>query len=215
LIATTKPRDDVGKTRRRLAVELIVELEGIDKKIKAIKNEITALVEDRGSTLMELTGIGPSGAARLLADVGDIHWFTDRDRFASWNGTAPLDASSGEQKRHRLSRAGNRRINRALHIMAVVQLRNPTEGRAYFDAKKAAGKTSMEAMRALKRRLSNAVYAQMLADQKRRETTGPGGHSGTTLQSSATDLTPDIGSSDKPLPEPARTQPKPALPKVS
>jgi transposase len=148
LIATTKPRDIVGKTRRRLAVELIVELEGIDKKIKAIKKEITALVEDRGSTLMELTGIGPSGAARLLADVGDIHRFTDRDRFASWNGTAPLDASSGEQKRHRLSRAGNRRINRALHIMAVVQLRNPTEGRAYFDAKKAAGKTSMEAMRA-------------------------------------------------------------------
>jgi transposase len=148
VIATTKPRDIVGKTRRRLAVELIVELEGIDKKIKAIKKEITALVEDRGSTLMELTGIGPSGAARLLADVGDIHRFTDRDRFASWNGTAPLDASSGEQKRHRLSRAGNRRINRALHIMAVVQLRNPTEGRAYFDAKKAAGKTSMEAMRA-------------------------------------------------------------------
>jgi transposase len=215
VIATTKPRDIVGKTRRRLAVELIVELEAIDKKIKAIKKEITALVEDRGSTLMELTGIGPSGAARLLADVGDIHRFTDRDRFASWNGTAPLDASSGEQKRHRLSRAGNRRINRALHIMAVVQLRNPTEGRAYFDAKKAAGKTSMEAMRALKRRLSNVVYAQMLADQKRHEATGPGGHSGTTLQSSATDLTPDIGSSDKPLPEPARTQPKPALPKVS
>ena len=149
-----------------------------------------------------------------MADVGDIHRFTDRDRFASWKGTAPLDASSGEQTRHRLSRAGNRRINRALHIMAVVQLRNPTEGRAYFDAKKAAGKTSTEAMRAPKRRLSNVVYAQMLADQKRREATGPGGHSGTTLQPSATDLTPDIGSSDKPLPEPARTQPKPAPPKV-
>ena len=157
---------------------------------------------------MELHGIGPSGAARLLGDVGDIHRFADRDHFASWNGTAPLDASSGDQKRHRLSRAGNRRINRALHIMAVVQLRNATEGRAYFDAKKAAGKTSMEAMRALKRRLSNVVYARMVADQKRREAAGPGGHSGTTLQSSATDLTPDIGSSDKPLPGPANTQPR-------
>jgi transposase len=124
------------------------------------------------------------------------------------NGTAPLDASSAEQTRHRLSRAGNRRINPALHIMAVVQLRHRTEGRAYFDAKKAAGKTPMEAMRALKRRLSNVVYTQMLADQKRREATGPGGHSGTTLQSSVTDLTPDIGSSDKPLPGPATTQPK-------
>jgi transposase len=89
---------------------------------------------------MDLTGIGSSGAARLLVDVGDIHRFADRDTFAAWNGTAPLDVSSGEQKRHRLSRVGNRRINRALHIMAVVQLRHRTEGRAYFDAKKAAGK---------------------------------------------------------------------------
>ena len=208
LIATTKLRDIVGKTRRRLAVELIVELEGIDKKIKAIKKELAALVEARDSTLMTLTGIGPSGAARLLADVGDTHRFADRDKFASWNGTAPLDASSGEQQRHRLSRAGNRRINRALHIMAVVQLRNPTEGRVYFDAKKAAGKTSMEAMRALKRRLSNVVYSRMLADQKRREATGPGGQSGTTLQSSVTDLTPDVGPSDKPLPGPASAKPR-------
>ena len=92
--------------------------------------------------------------------------------------------------------------------MAVVQLRNRTEGRAYFDAKKAAGKTSMEAMRALKRRLSNVVYARMIADQKRRQAAGPGGQSGTTLQSSVTDLTPDIGSSDKPLPGPATSHPK-------
>jgi transposase len=81
---------------------------------------------------------------------------------------APLDASSGEQIRHRLSRAGNRRINRTLHIMAIVQLRNPTEGRAYYDANKAAGKTSMEAMRALTRRLSNVVYQRMPADQQQR-----------------------------------------------
>jgi transposase len=208
MIATIKPRDIVGKTRRRLAVELIVELEAIDKKIKAVKTDLRDLVLARGSTLMDLTGIGPSGAARLLVDVGDIHRFADRDKLASWNGTAPLDASSAEQTRHRLSRAGNRPINRALHIMAVVQLRHRTEGRAYFDAKTAAGKTPMEAMRALKRRLSNVVYTQMLADQKRREGTGPGGHSGTTLQSSVTDLTPDIGSSDKPLPGPATTQPK-------
>jgi transposase len=105
LIVTIKPRDLPGKTRRRLVVELIGELETIDRKIKAIKKELTALVSERGSTLLELTGIGPSGAARLLADVGDIHRFADRDRFASWNGTAPLDASSGNQQRHRLSRA--------------------------------------------------------------------------------------------------------------
>jgi transposase len=178
LIATIKPRDLVGKTRRRLVVELISELDGIDKKIKAADQELQQLVTDRGSTLMDRHGIGPSSAARLLADVGDIHRFRDRDRFASGNGTAPLDASSGDQQRHRLSRAGNRRINRALHIMAVVQLRTPTEGRAFFDAKKTAGKTSMEAMRALKRRLSNVVYARMVTDQRRRKAADPGGHTG-------------------------------------
>lgn len=103
MIATVKPRDIVGKTRRRLAVELVVELEGIDRKIKTAEKDLTELVLSRGSTLMQLTGVGPTGAARLLADVGDIRRFADRDRFASWNGSAPLDASSGDQKRHRLS----------------------------------------------------------------------------------------------------------------
>jgi transposase len=215
LVATIKPRDLPGKTRRRLAVELIGELEAIDRKIKTLKKELIALVEDRGSTLLELNGIGPSGAARLLADVGDIHRFADRNKFASWNGTAPLDASSGDQSRHRLSRAGNRRINRALHIMAVVQLRHPTEGRAYYDRRKAGGLPSMMAQRALKRRLSNVVFARMLEDQKRREAADPGGHSGTTLQSSATDQTPDIGSSEKPHPEPANQQLRTDLAAVS
>jgi transposase len=215
LLATIKPRDIVGKTRRRLAVELVTELEAIDRKTKVAERDLRELVIARGSTLLDLRGIGPSGAARLLADVGDINRFADRDRFASWNGTAPLDASSGEQQRHRLSRAGNRRINRALHIMAIVQLRNPTEGRAYYDQRKAAGKTSMEAMRCLKRRLSNVVYKQMVHDQTRRLAADPGGHSGTTLRSSVTDLTPDIGSSDKPLPGPATAHPRTALPAVS
>ncbi|MDQ3689148.1 MAG: IS110 family transposase [Chloroflexota bacterium] len=215
MVATIRPRELVGKTRRRLAVELITELEAIDKKIKAGKKELAQLVAARGSTLLELHGIGPSSAARLLADVGDIHRFADRDRFASWNGTAPLDASSGNQQRHRLSRAGNRRINRALHIMAIVQLRNQTEGRAYYDTRKAGGMPSMMAMRALKRRLSNVVFTRMLADQKRREAASPGGQSGTTLSSSVTDLTPDIGSSDQPHPGPASAQPRTAIPAAS
>jgi transposase len=136
LIATIKPRDLVGKTRRRLTVELIGELTSIDRKVKDADKELRQLITDRGSTLTDLHGIRPSSAARLLADVANIHRFRDRDRFASWNGTAPIDASSGEQQRHRLSPAGNRRINRVLHITAVMQLRNPTEGRAFFDAKK-------------------------------------------------------------------------------
>jgi transposase len=110
-----------------------------------------------------LHGIGPSGAARLIGDFADISRFTSRAHFASWNGTAPIDASSGDQNRHRLSRAGNRRINRVLHIMAVVQLRNDTEGRRYYRRKLAQGKTPLEAMRALKRRLSDVIYRQMTA----------------------------------------------------
>jgi transposase len=162
------------------------------------------------SQLQDLHGIGPSGAARLLGDIGDITRFASRAHFASWNGTAPLDASSSDQNRHRLSRAGNRRINRVLHIMAVVQLRHDTEGRRYFRRKLAAGKTPMEAMRALKRRLSDVVYKQMVADAKRLET-GPGGHAGPTLQSSAADPIPMVDTSEKSLPGPAEPQPRTPL----
>src|SRR5215471_21150950 len=87
LIVTVKPRDLPGKTRRRIAVELLAELDTIDRKIKALEKELAALMSERNSTLLNLPGIGPSGAARLLADVGDIHRFADRNRFASWNGT--------------------------------------------------------------------------------------------------------------------------------
>jgi hypothetical protein len=134
--------------------------------------------------------------------VGRHQPLRHRGHFAAWNGTAPLDASSGDQHRHRLSRAGNRRINRALHIMAVVQLRHDTEGRASCRRKVAAGKTPMEAMRALKRRLSDIVHKQMVKDATKAGT-GPGGHAGATLQSSAVDLIPMIDTSDKSLPGPA------------
>jgi transposase len=203
LLASVRPRDVVGRTRRRLAAELAV----IDKKIKAADRELLELIAATGSSLLQLHGIGPSGAARLLGDVGDITRFADRGRFASWNGTAPIDASSGDQKRHRLSRAGNRRINRVLHIMAINQLRSDTEGRRYYDRKVAAGKTNMEAMRCLKRRLSDIVYTQMRNDAKN-VTTGPGGHPGTTLQSSVADSHPDIDTSDQSLPGPAKRQPR-------
>jgi transposase len=211
LLNTVRPRDIVGRTRRQLASELITELAVIDKKIKTADAQLTALIAATGSRLQELTGIGPSGAARLIGDVGDIARFASRGHFASWNGTAPLDASSGDQERHRLSRAGNRRINRALHIMAVVQLRHDTEGRAYYRRRVAAGKTPMEAMRALKRRLSDMVYRQMAADAKAART-GPGGQPGATLQSSAAGPIPMASSSDQSLPGPADTHPRtPAL----
>jgi len=203
LLATVRPRDAAGKARRRVAAELIADLERVYQRSKQADKELKELVAATGTTLMDLHGIGPSGAARLLVEVGTITRFPDRGHFASWNGTAPIDASSGDQVRHRLSRAGNRQINRVLHIMATVQLRNPTEGRAYFDRKKASGKTSMEAMRALKRRLSDIVYRQMTNDAAAPMATGPGGHRGTSANSSVTGSQPHAGSSEKSLPEPA------------
>src|SRR3954451_17084841 len=112
---------------------------------------------------MDIHGVGAVVAARILADVGDVARFADRNRFASWSGTAPLDASSGEQNRHRLSRAGNRRINHMIHIAAVTQLRLDTDGRAYYRRNRAAGKPQ-EAIRCLKRRISDAIYRQLVAD---------------------------------------------------
>ena len=218
ILASVRPRDIAGKTRRRLAAEQLADLFAIDKKIKANAKELKTMVAATGSRLMELPGIGPIGAARILADVGDVTRFADRNRFASWTGTAPLDASSGEQIRHRLSRAGNRKMNHMVHMAATTQIRLDTEGRAYYRRKRAAGKTHLEAMRCLKRRISDAVYRQLVADARAGETddavaaaaspddvgTGPGGHCGASLNSSAVDLPPHIDTSDQPLTGPAQ-----------
>ena len=165
---------------------------------------------------MDIHGIGPAGAARILADVGDIARFPDRNHFASWTGTAPIDASSGQHLRHRLSRAGNRRLNRVLYMAGIVQLRNDTAGWAYYRRKLAAGNTSMEAMRCLRRRLSDAVCRQLAADAAGQEEASPGGHPGASLESSAAGLSPDTGTSDQPLPGPApqTLPPPPKTPKA-
>ena len=216
LLKKVRPTTPAGKVRKAHALELTADLATIYARTKAADKELKALVAETGSSLMDLHGIGPSGAARLLVEVGDITRFPDRNHFASWTGTAPIDASSGEHVRHRLSRGGNRQINRVLHVMAIVQLRTrTTEGRAYYDRKKAAGKTSMEALRCLKRRLSDLVYKAMLDDLAGHTTTGPGGQRGDDSDSSATGSQPAAGSSDKPLPGPATTKPRTTLPAAS
>ena len=215
LLATVRPRDVVGKTRRRVAAELIADLERVYARKKAADKELKELVAATGTSLLDLHGIGPSGAARLLVEIADITRFPNRDHFASWNGTAPIDASSGDNVRHRLSRAGNRQINRTLHIMATVQLRNDTEGRRYYDRRRADGKTPMEAMRALKRRLSNIVYRAMLDDAMAAQATGPGGQRGSDSDSSATGSQPQHRLFGQATPGPVTDQPRTPLPKVS
>jgi transposase len=208
MLASVRPRDVAGKTRRRIAAEELADLIAADAKIKKATAELKAMVLARNSRLMDLHGVGPVVAARILADVGDVTRFADRNRFASWTGTAPLDASSGEQIRHRLSRAGNRRLNHVLHMAAIAQIRLDTEGRTYYRRKLGEAKTRKEARRCLKRRLSDMVYRQLVADAQQAAhpdvEAGPGGHSGASLTSSAADLhTPVIGSSDQPQPGPA------------
>jgi transposase len=218
LLAKVRPRDAAGKTRRRVASELIGDLERVYARKKAADKELRELLAATGTSLLDLPGIGPSGAARLLVEVSDITRFPDRNHFASWNGTAPIDASSGDVVRHRLSRAGNRQINRVLYTMAIVQLRNPGPGRDYYDRRKAGGKSSMEAMRALKRRLSDLVYRTMLDDAvagHHSPATSPGGQRGNDSDSSAAGSHPHTDSSDKPLPDPPKTKPRTPLPAAS
>jgi hypothetical protein len=154
---------------------------------------------------MEVFGIGPAGAAGVRPDVGDIARFPDRHHFVPWTGTAPINASSGEQHWHLLSRAGNRRLDHVLYMAGIVQIRHETEGGAYYRRQLTEGKTPMEAMRCLRRRLSDVVYRQLVADAATasQDEAGPGGHPGATTTSSAADLSPDIGTSDQPQPGPA------------
>ena len=226
LLASVRPRDAVGKTRKRVALELVVDLEKTYRRKKAANRELVELVRDTGTALLGLHGIGPSGAARLLVEVGDITRFPDRGHFASWTGTAPVDASSGDNTRQRLSRGGNRNINQVLHIMATVQLRTrTTQGRVYYDRKVADGKTPNEAMRCLKRRLSDIVYRTMLGDVIATGTTtttttttqgtGPGGHRGASLTSSAAGSQPHTDTSDQSLPGPVTTKTTTPLPAAS
>ena len=153
----TRVRAEV--TRRRLARIL-----AIDAEAAALKHQIAALVADTGTSLTGIYGIGPIIAARFQAEVVDIHRYPTRNAFASANGTAPLSASSGRTQRHRFNPCGNRRLNKCLYTIAITQIRADTEGRTYYQRKREAGKTSKEALRCLKRRLSDIVYTAMRND---------------------------------------------------
>jgi transposase len=112
-------------------------------------------------------------AAKLIAHTGQLHRFPDRGHYASYNGSAPIEASSGDRCRHRLNRGGNRQLNSALHIIAVCQIRDPGPGQAYYQRKLAEGKTPAEARRALKRRISDAIYRHLRTDHQRSNTPTP------------------------------------------
>jgi transposase len=166
LLARIRPANDVGRVRVHIARDHLADIRALDARLKFIAAQIAALVTASGTGLTGLYGIGPVIAGRILAEVGDVARFATKDAFASYNGTAPTGVSSEDQIRHRLSRAGNRRINHALHMMAVTQIRNPdTPGRLYYERKRLEGKTGKEALRCLKRRLSDLACYQLIADR--------------------------------------------------
>ena len=167
LLRRLRPAATPARTRRQLAVDLVTDLRALDRRITAVEDRLRDAVHQSATTLIELFGVGPILAAKLLGEVGDVGRFATKHRFAAHTGTAPIEASSGEVVRHRLSRAGNRNLNHALHLIAIVQIRHPTAGQVYYRRKLAEGKSRKEALRCLKRRLSDAVYRQLLADQQR------------------------------------------------
>jgi transposase len=165
LLRRVRPASATAATRRALASELLRDVRLPDRRIAAVEARLRAAVSAAKTSLPRLHGVGPVLAAKLLGDVGDVRRFATKAQFATSNGTAPIEASSGQVVRHRLSRAGNRRLNHALYLIAVVQLRHPTPGRAYYRRKLAEGKSSKEALRCLKRRISDAVSRCLVDDQ--------------------------------------------------
>ena len=181
ILDQVQPRGAAGAARWVLAGQFLTDLRRIDIQRLDVKKKLAAAVRASGTTVTEIFGVGPAVAAAVLGDVGDISRFPGPDSFAAYNGTAPTEVSSGGRVVHRLSLRGNRRMNHAIHMAAVTQVRYPgSEGRAYYDKKVAEGKTSREALRALKRQVSDALYRRMKADARRAAASaaGPGGHRG-------------------------------------
>jgi transposase len=159
-----RPQSSSARLRRRLASEVLRDIRTLDRKIADLNGRIEAEVEASGTTLTEIFGVGPILAATILGTVGDVARFPTKAHFASYAGTAPVEASSGEVVRHRLSLAGNRKLNYALHMVAVCQARSDARGGAYYRKKIAEGKSRKEALRCLKRRVSDAVFRCLMTD---------------------------------------------------
>jgi transposase len=169
LLGTIAPVSMVQRQRLELAYETLAEVRRLDEQLKRSKNRVAAAVNASGTTVTDIHGIGPILAAIIIGHSGDTSRFATAGHYASYNGTAPIELSSGGRTVHRLSRRGNRTLNHAIHVAAVTQIRNRnSEGRRYYDAKIAAGKTKREALQALKRRVSDRVYQRLIADARSR-----------------------------------------------
>jgi transposase len=166
-LRAVRPVELVDIERKRMALDLLADVRRLDSQLATMKDRIAVAVEASATTVTEVYGVGPIVAALLVGHTSDVRRFATAGHFARYNGTAPIEASSGPRVRHRLNPRGNRQLNHALHLAAITQVAHDTPGRVYYDRKLADGKSRKEALRALKRRISDAVYRQLLADSRR------------------------------------------------
>jgi transposase len=148
----------------RIAAEIVAHARDLTVRERALEREITALVRGLAPTLLALVGAGALTAAKIVAETANVRRFRSKDAFARHNGTAPLPVWSANRERHRLSRTGNRQLNAAIHRIAITQMRCHDDARTYLQRRITNGNTKTEALRALKRRLSDIVYRALLAD---------------------------------------------------
>lgn len=158
---------EMAAQRIEVARSFAGDLAHYEAQMKTSKARLRRAVAATATSLTDIRGIGVVTAALIIGHVGDVNRFKSAAHFASYNGTAPIEASSGERRRHRLNPRGNRQLNYAIHVAVITQLRYPCEGREYYDRKRAEGKSSKEAIRALKRQISNVVYRALKADARR------------------------------------------------
>jgi hypothetical protein len=183
ILGQLTPAGPAAKARCELAAEFLADLRRLDAQLRECNKKLAAAVRASGTSLTGLFGVGPVIAGTVIGDVRQVFRFPGRDHFASWNGTAPVEVSSGDRKKvYRLSLRGNRRVNHAVHMAAISQIRHKrSDGRAFYEKKMAEGKTHKEALRALKRRISDAIYAALAADARQAAAAcpeGPGGQPG-------------------------------------
>jgi len=168
ILTTFEPATFVQAQRLELAWEIVDDIRRLDAKQKRSKQRIVAAVDASGTCLVDIYGVGPIIAATIIGYSGNVRRFATAGHYAAYNGTAPIEFSSAGRVAHRLSRRGNRTLNHVIHMAAVTQIRHPdTEGRRYYEAKLAAGKTKREALRALKRKTSDRIYRALLADTRK------------------------------------------------
>lgn len=167
-IRSTKTVTELSKVRyggdqHRLAVSRLIRELARDclrrrTQIKQLANDIQQVMSPAGTALQDIPGVGVITAAAILAEVAGTNGFATNAKMAAWAGTAPLDASSGRQQRHRLNRGGNRQVNRAIHVVATTQIRLGGPGADYMKRRIQEGKTRREAIRALKRHLTRVIW---------------------------------------------------------